>query len=138
MKRFIVALMVGSMLFVVAWAAAASLGVDGGVLQAGDDDVLKCDADGVQIYFRSDGGPGVQWDEGANDFMVHSVVVGGVNDACDGLVLKVVLTDKLGDGIANGSVTIVTPIPPNPNPVVPISPHVLASDVYDVHVLIQS
>jgi len=134
MKRLIVALMVGGMLFVVAWAAAAGLIVDGGALQAGADDVLKCDADGVQIYFRSGAGPGIAWDEGVNDFLVTDVVVGGIDSSCDGLVLEVVLTDKFGDGIASGE---LKPIVSSPNPVVNTVPDVSASAVYDVHVLIQ-
>jgi hypothetical protein len=134
MKRLIVALMVGGVLFATVFAVAASLGVDAGTLQAGSDDVLKCDCDGVQVYFRSGEGPGISWDECENDFMVHSVVVGGVNDACDGVVLEVELTDEAGDGIANGQVTIDMS---GGNPVVDIAPDVPASDVYDVHVLLQ-
>jgi hypothetical protein len=137
MKRLIVALVVGGMLFAGAWAAACALNVDAGVLQAGSDEVLKCDTDGVQVYFRSGAGPGISWDETANDFIVTAVVVGGVNDKCDGVTLEVELTDCHGDGIANGSVTVVTPIPPNPNPVVTLDNPVPASAVCDAHVLMQ-
>jgi len=133
MKRLIVALMVGGVLFATAWAAAAGLIVDGGTLQAGGDDVLECDADGVQIYFRSDGGPGISWDEAENDFMVHSVVVGGLDSSCNGLVLRVVLTAENGDAISEGE---MNPIVVNGNPVVDVD-DVAASAVHDVHVLIQ-
>jgi hypothetical protein len=135
MKRLIVALVVGGMLFAAAWAAAAGLIVDVGALQAGSDDVLTCDHDpaGVQIYFRGGAGPGIAWDETLNDFIVTDVVVGGIDSSCDGLGLKVVLTDINGDGIASGSVPSIVS---SPNPVVPVD-HVPASAVYDVHVLIQ-
>jgi hypothetical protein len=136
MKRLIVALMVGGVLFATVFGVAAALKVDAGVLQAGSDKVLECDTDctGVQVYFRSGEGPGIDWDEDANDFIVTAVVVGGVNDACDGSRLEVELTDEDGDGLANGEVTISLP---GDDPVVELDKDVPASEVYDVHVLIQ-
>lgn len=138
MKRLLVALVVGGMLFAGAWAAACALNVDAGVLQAGGDKVELCDTDGVQVYFRSDGTPGIKWDETANDFMVDYVVVGGLDAGCDSSWLKVELTDCHGNGIAYGD--MAPPLvrdPSNGNPIVSIGPAVSAGEVCDAHVLIQ-
>jgi hypothetical protein len=134
MKRLIVAVVVGGMLFAGAWAAACALNVDAGVLQAGSDEVLTCDCDGVQVYFRSGEGPGISWDDCENDFMVTAVVLGGVDDGCNGVTAKVELTNKDGDGIDFGSVVVSMP---GPNPVVTLDHPVPASEVCDVHVLMQ-
>jgi hypothetical protein len=135
MKRLLVALVVGGMLFAGAWAAACALNVDAGVLQAGSDEVLTCDCDGVQVYFRSDDTPGIQWDPSEQDFIVDHVVVGGLDDDCLGLVMRIVLTDKDGNGIAFGEMDPI--VTADTNPIVPIEPAVPASEVCDVHVLIQ-
>jgi hypothetical protein len=135
MKRLMLAVMVGGALFAAAWAAACALNVDAGVLQAGSDETMKCDCDGVQVYFRSDESPGIQWEGG---FMVDAVVVGGLDAGCDSSWLKVEVTDKDHNGIAYGE--MAPPLerdPSNGNPIVFISPSVPASQVCDVHVLIQ-
>lgn len=44
MKRFLIALMAGAMVFAVAFAAAATLNVNGGTLQYGEDSSLTCTA----------------------------------------------------------------------------------------------
>jgi len=129
MKRLIVALMVGGALFGAAWGAAAALNVTANDLQAGSVTDLKCDADGVHISYQ-DG-----WEGGdVDDFTVTHVVVAGINDACNGLLLEVVLTDINGNWLASGSVTISMP---GPNPAVPMNPQPLASAVEDVHVIIR-
>lgn len=128
MKRLIVALMVGGVLFTAAWGAAAALNVTANALQAGSDEVLICDADGVQITYQ-DG-----WDSSADDFTVTAVVVGGIDSACDGLLLEVVLTDTNGNWLASGA---VPGLASSPNPVVSMNPQPLASAVYDVHVIIR-
>jgi hypothetical protein len=135
MKRLFVALVVGGMLFAGAWAAACALNVDAGVLQAGGDKVELCDDSGVQLYYRSDATPGIQWDDG---FMVDAVVVGGLDAGCDSSWLKVELTDCHGTGIAYGEMP--PPLvrdPSNGNPIVFLVKSVPASEVCDAHVLIQ-
>lgn len=131
MKRLIVALMVGGVLFVAAWGAAAGLIVDGRALQAGSDEVLMCDDDpaGVQIWYT------VIWDAGLNEHVVDKISVGGVNEACNGMTVDVVLTDINGDKLGQASDT-KQPQPPAGNPRVDFIPNIPVDDVYDVHVAI--
>lgn len=134
MKRILGALLVGGLLLGVVFAAAAALNVDAFELQAGSDEILICDEDGVQIYFRSGDTPSIQWDEVEKDFVVTGVVVAGLDSGCDHLMLTVVLTDENGDGIEEATMNPI--VRTGTNPVVPVSP-TLASDIYDVHVLLQ-
>jgi len=127
MKRLIVALLVGGAIFGAVFAAAAALNVDAGFLQAGSDDTLVCDADGVQIFYQ-DG-----WSSALDDFAITGVVVAGIDDTCDGKLVEVVLTDVNGNWLASGATTI----PVVGNATVDTSPDVLASAVYDVHVIIR-
>ncbi len=124
MKRLMVALLVGGMVFGAAFGAAAALNVQANFLQAGSDQVLICDQDGVQVTYRDGFTNTVQ------DFVITDVVVSGINSACDGLLLEVVLTAQNGNFLASGSVTI-------PTSVVPMGVPPLASAVYDVHVIIR-
>ena len=128
MKRLMVALLVGGMVFGTVFAVAAALNVDAGVLQAGSDEVLICDADGVQTYWQ-DGWSGSP----VNDFVITHVVVAGIDDSCDGKLVEVVLTDINGNWLASGSTTV----PVVGNATVNTAPDVLASAVYDVHVIIR-
>ncbi len=125
MKRFIVALLVGGMVFGVVFGAAAALDVTANALQAGSDEVLICDTGGVKVTYQ-DGWSGSP----VNDFTITAVVVSGIDSACDGLLLEVVLTDQNGNWLASGAVTI-------PTSVVPMGTPPLASAVYDVHVIIR-
>ncbi|HEX6983763.1 MAG TPA: hypothetical protein VF170_00230 [Planctomycetaceae bacterium] len=65
------------MVFGTALAAAAALSVDGGVIQAGADNTLVCDDDGIYVSAWATNTYPV--DEG-----VESVKIKGVNPACDG------------------------------------------------------
>lgn len=49
MKRIIVALLAGAMVFGAVFAVAATLDVAGGTIQAGSDSDLRCDEDGVRV-----------------------------------------------------------------------------------------
>ncbi len=129
MKRLIVALLVGGMVFGVVFGAAAALNVTANALQAGSDEILICDADGVQVTYR-DGWSGSP----VNDFTIDAVVVAGINSACDGLLLEVVLTAQNGNWLASGAVPNLSS---SPNPVVTMGTPPLASAVYDVHVIIR-
>ena len=130
MKRIILALLVGGMVFGAVFAAAATLVVDGRMLQAGSDEVLTCDdPGGVQIWYN------VIWDAPANDYVVDTVSIGGVSEACNGATVKVGLTALNGDLIREASTTKAA-IPPAGNPKVDFIPDVLVKDVYDVHVAI--
>lgn len=77
MKRILIALLVGGALFAVAYGAAASLGVNGGVIQGGQDLNLVCDDNGIYV-----------WAYGLNTYAVlegvESVKIKGVSSACNG------------------------------------------------------
>jgi len=78
MKRLMVALLVGGMVFGTVFAVAASLNVSGGVTQAGSVASLTCDADGVTVE-----GYGVELD----DLSGHFLKVSGIDAACEGYEL---------------------------------------------------
>jgi len=77
MKRFLIALLVGGALFAAVFGAAASLTVNGGVIQGGEDTDLVCDDNGIYV-----------WAYGLNTYPVlegvESVKIKGVSSACNG------------------------------------------------------
>jgi glucose-6-phosphate isomerase len=127
MKRFILALLVGGVVFGTVFAAAATLIVDGRVLQAGSDTDLQCDKDasGVQMWYT------VVWE--TDKFVVDKASIGGVNEACNGAWVDVVLTGA--GGVSLGEAKIVKAASP-PDPKVDFVPNVPVTDVLDVHVAI--
>lgn len=62
-----------SLLVAAALGSAALLGVSGGVIQAGADDDLACDEDGVHV---------VEWNLDTNTGLVTSVTIGGIDAGC--------------------------------------------------------
>jgi hypothetical protein len=78
MKRLIVALLVGGMVFGTVLAAAATLNVNGGVIQAGSDSDLTCD-DSVDV---------LGWGLNSGTGLVEYVRVGNVSSACEGAGLQ--------------------------------------------------
>lgn len=85
MKRILVALMAGAAVFTIAFASAAFLSVNGGVLQAGEDNDLTC-SDGVAVQ-----GWGLETDTDS----VNSVRINGFDD-CAGADVLIRLTDGTG------------------------------------------
>ena len=84
------ALMIGS---------AAALTVNGGSIQAGSDVTLTCDADGVDVaYTTAFVSP---------NFVITDVTVSGIDPACNGRALDVVLTQG-GASVATGTVASIT------------------------------
>ena len=96
MKRLIVAVLVGGMVFGTVLALAASLGVEGGTIQAGSDTELRCDTNGVRVD-----GWGLETDDG----LVYFVRIHDINAACEGDDMFVNIT-KDGTKIAGGSATL--------------------------------
>lgn len=98
MKRLIVALLVGGMVFGTVFAVAASLGVDGGFLQAGTEDDLDCDDDGVTLKWKTM--------VSQADFKVAGVEVYDINAACIGGKVLVALQSAPGSqvGFARGDI----------------------------------
>jgi hypothetical protein len=84
------------------YGAAASLGVNGGVLQAGQDSGLKCDATGVtvsyQVQFLASPTPAA--------FKVQTVTISGIDHQCNNAKLSLQLTDSNGQGLLTNPVTI--------------------------------
>jgi hypothetical protein len=83
MFRKLAILAILAVVLAAAYGAAAALNVNGGVVQAGGDDTLACDTDGVQT----------QWETFVTNgkFHVTAVEVSGINAACDGNFVMVAL-----------------------------------------------
>ena len=98
MKRIMVALMVGGVLFGTVFAVAASLGVNGGFLQAGTDDSLECDGEGVTLKWKTMGAQA--------DFRVAGVEVYDIDAACIGGKVLIALQSAPGSqvGFARGDI----------------------------------
>ena len=125
MKRAILALLAGGLVFGVVFGAAAALDVDAGPLQSGGDTDLTCD-DAIQVHWN------VQWSNSADDYVIHKVNIGGVNEACNGSTVVVTLTD-IGGNWAGQKTTTKTA---GNNPQVDFAGVPKVSDIYDVHVAI--
>ena len=96
MKRLFVSLALVLALAAAAFGAAAALNVNGGVIQAGADDDLTCDTDGVRV----DG-----WGLETNTGLVDFVRIHDIHPSCSGAELFVNITQN-GTKIAEGSAII--------------------------------
>jgi len=96
MKRFVIAALVGTMVFGAVFGLAASLSVDGGTIQAGSDTDLTCDDSGVRVD-----GWGLETDDG----LVYFVRIHDIAPACTGADMFVNITSN-NVKIAGGSATI--------------------------------
>ncbi len=87
MRRTLYALLAAGLVLALAYGAAASLTVNGGVLQAGSDDnndqSFQCDTDGVSVSYTT------VWDSNQNQYIVDKVKVDNINQACNGYLVKV-------------------------------------------------
>ena len=82
-------------------AMASTLGgVTPDTLGAEDSAVVACDTNGVATSYPS------AWDATDKRYEVSAVTVEGVDDACDGLTVKVTLTDSSNDALSEGTLTI--------------------------------
>jgi len=82
------------LVFGAVFAAAAALNVNGGVIQAGSDNTLQCDLDGVKVL-----GWGLELDDG----LVHFVRIGNIdNVACAQADLFVTLWNTTPAQIGEG------------------------------------
>lgn len=89
MKRLLAALIAGAAVFSLTFASAATLGVNGNVIQAGVDGDLRCDTDGVGA------GYGLE----TSDNSVRYVRIEGIADACIGADLFLKVNESTGDAL---------------------------------------
>ncbi len=95
MLRKIAVLAVLVVVIAAAFASAATLNVSGGTIQAGMDQSVYCDLDGVFVL-----GWGLETDVNTVSF----VRIGGIDGACYGNTMFVSVLDGGGSVIASGSV----------------------------------
>lgn len=124
MKRFLIALMAGAMVFAVAFAAAATLNVNGGTLQYGEDNSLTCTASADVDAWGADADTGltyyvrITYDPlcAGNSMFVR------VTNASDAVIASV-SKEPLDNTGSTGNLTFTTP---------------LANEaIHDIHILIE-
>jgi hypothetical protein len=130
MKRKLLALLAAFVVFGSVLAMAASLGgVTGGALGADSAAVASCDTDGVTTTYAT------SYDAAAGEYVVTSVTVGGIANACDGRGIGVTMTDVSGTAVGSGSSTV--PVNAGATSVsVTLSPSASAEQAENVHVVI--
>lgn len=98
MKRIAIWTIVVAIVAAPVIGAAATLGVDPGILGAGSADIAPCDTNGFSESYTTSSGN------------VTSVAISGIADpACEGGELKLTITNSAGVSIgAGGTVTIPT------------------------------
>jgi hypothetical protein len=123
MRRSLSLLAIGALTALTVGSAAA-LNVSGGTIQAGVDQTLTCDADGVFV----DG-----WGLEADDGTVHSVRIDGIDGACFGNALFVRVYDGSGVLIGQGGVEPIDAV--EESVALPSAP--LASAIEEIHIFIE-
>ena len=101
MKRTLIAVTAGLVVFASVFAMAASLGgITGSTVGADNTAVGSCDTDGVTTSYAT------SWDATDKRYEVTTVTVAAVNDACDSKSMSVSLTDTTGAQIGTGTLAI--------------------------------
>ena len=100
MKRLLTALLLGTAVFSIAFASAATLGVNGNVIQAGVDGDVRCDTDGVDTAYGLE----------TTDNTVRYVRIENIDPACNGADAFLKVNESAGDAlgpvvIADGKAT---------------------------------
>lgn len=98
MLRKIAVLAVLVVVVAAAFASAANLGVSGGTIQAGVDQSVYCDVDGVYV---------VGWGLETDDNTVRSVRIGGIDGACVGNDMFVKVMDGVGNTLYYSSASAI-------------------------------
>jgi hypothetical protein len=125
-RRLILALLLGSVVFAITWASAATLTVNNATLGAGSSVTSSCDPD-VNISY------GTTY-TGGTGYTVSSVTVAALNTAaCAGNTIGVTLADAANGGIGSGT----APVPgTGDTATVPIAGAPPVTSVANVHVVI--
>jgi hypothetical protein len=103
MRKLTIKALAGLTAFGAVMAMASTLGgVTPDTLGAEDSPIAACDTNGIATSYPS------AWDATDKRYEVTSVTVEGVADTCDGLTVKVTLTDSSNDALSEGTLTIPT------------------------------
>lgn len=101
MKRFLIALVVGAVVFGGVFASATTLGgVTNASLGANNAAVTACDADGVASTY------GTTYNATSKKYDATSVTVSGVAAACVGKTIKFSLVNAAGTSLYEGTRTV--------------------------------
>jgi hypothetical protein len=84
MKRLLLALIAGAMVFTVAFASAAALQVNANVIQSGGDVDVTCQTGPVTVGYTTEV-------SGNGEFAVDGITFSGLDASCDGLTVAVSL-----------------------------------------------
>ena len=109
MKKMITAVLGGTAVATLAFASASMLNVDGGTIQAGGDNTLYCDVDGVKA----------NWGLETNTNTVTNVRISDIDAACEGADMFVLV-----NGVPRQKITLSaaeSQTVPFPAPVTPES-----------------
>jgi hypothetical protein len=90
MKRLLLALIAGAMVFTVAFASAAALQVDASVIQSGGDVDVTCQTGPVTVGYQTTV-------VGNGEFAVTGITFSGLEPSCDGLTVAVSLIAAPGN-----------------------------------------
>jgi len=102
MKRLLIALVMGLVVFGGTFAFAASLGsITTGTVGDSTTVIASCDTDGVTATF---GTP--SWDATNKRYGVATLNVTGINTACNTLAIKVTLKDSSGASLGEAAGTV--------------------------------
>jgi hypothetical protein len=100
-RRLLAGIVVSTIVFGVAYAAAASLGLTVDSLAGGQAAVTACDS-AVTVSFTT------QYDSTAGGYVVDTVDLGGVAAACNTYTVKVTLADSGGTSLDEGTAPATT------------------------------
>lgn len=144
MKKLFGALIVGTMVFGAVMASAATLNVQGGVIQEGTLANVSCQSDPVSVGYVTNA-------TGNSHFSVDGVILTGLNTTCNGKTFAIAFmlapclsgcsqVAFMGGTLPNpitGPVTLMGVVGGNVTWVSGEWPHVLASDIGQVQILIK-
>jgi len=134
MKRIVIAVIVGLVVFGGTFAFAASLGgINTGSIGDSATVVASCDTDGVDASFASP-----SWDTapGTPDYGVGQLDLSNIDTACAGDTIKVTLMDSGGASLGEATTTMAAS--PATTASVTFSPKVSAASVEHIEVVIAS
>lgn len=129
-KRFLIAGLVGIMVFAIVFGVAASLTVTASSLGAGTGTVASCDTNGVTTSYDT------AYSASVAGYKVTTVHVTGIaTPGCDGLGMKVTLIGAADASLGEVTATLATPVA-SPTNLDFSADNVLASAVLKVSVVI--